>query len=83
MELVKSGHKFVYVLDSTDWAEKVHDVQSDSQNKSVHAMATRIVFDRIPTGNLPDCGPQRNLRTCDVRKIVAVNDAELETIRSR
>ena len=70
MELVKSGHKFVFVLDNIDWEEKVHDARSDSQNKSVHAVATSIVFDRIPNANLPDSGPQRTLKTSDVCKIL-------------
>ena len=82
-ELVKSGHKFVFVLDNIDWEEKAHDVRSDNQNKSVHAVATSIVFDRIPVDNLPDDGPQRDLKTCNVRNIVAVSNAELNVIRSR
>ena len=27
IELVKSGHKFVYVLDNIDWKEKAHDMR--------------------------------------------------------
>ncbi|XP_028413251.1 uncharacterized protein LOC114536099 [Dendronephthya gigantea] len=46
-DLVKSGHTFVYVLDNIDWEEKVHDMRQDVQNKSVHAVATSIVFDRV------------------------------------
>jgi hypothetical protein len=80
---VKSGHKFVFVLDNIDWEEKAHDVRSDNQNKSVHAVATSIVFDRIPSANLPDTGPQRDLKATNVRELVEVSDAELETIRSR
>jgi hypothetical protein len=47
-QLVKSGHKFVYVLDNIDWEERVHDMRKDAQNKSVHAVATSIVFSRAP-----------------------------------
>ena len=86
IELVKSGHKFVFVLDNIDWEEKAHDVRSDNQNKSVHAVATSIVFDRIPRAgieNLPDDGPQRDLKTCNVRNVVSVSDAEMEVIRKR
>ena len=43
---VKSGHKFVYVLDNIDW-EKAHDMRQDVQNKSVHTLATSIVFHHI------------------------------------
>ena len=45
--MVKAGHKFVYVLDNIDWMEKANDMRQDVQNKSVHAVATSIVFDRI------------------------------------
>lgn len=31
--LVKTGHKFVYVLDNIDWEEKAHDMRQDIQNK--------------------------------------------------
>ena len=44
---VKSGRKFVYVLDNIDWEEKAHDMRQDVQNKSVHALATSIVFHHI------------------------------------
>ena len=30
--LVKSGHKFVYVLDNIDWEEKAHDMRQDVQS---------------------------------------------------
>ena len=60
-EMVKSGHKFVYVLDNIDWEERVHDMRKDSQNKSVHAVATSIVFSRVRSSNLLDCGPQQDL----------------------
>ena len=42
IELVKSGKKFVYVVDNIDWEEKVHDMRAVLQNKSVHAVATRF-----------------------------------------
>ena len=48
VELVKSGYRFVFVLDNIDWEEKVHDMRKDNQNTSVHAVATSIVFNRIP-----------------------------------
>ncbi len=82
VELVKSGHKFVFVLDNIDWEEKAHDLRSDNQHKSVHTVAKTIVFDRIPSDNLSDTGPQRDLKTCNVRELVAVSDAELDAIRS-
>ena len=35
VELVKSGKKFVYVVDNVDWEERVHDMRAIHQNKSV------------------------------------------------
>lgn len=81
--MVKSGHKFVYVLDNIDWEEKVHDMRTDSQNASVHAVATSIVFSRVPVGDLPDTGPQQDLKECNVTKLVKLNQADMESIRSR
>ena len=82
-EMVRSGHKFVYVLDNIDWEEKVHDMRKDSQNKSVHAVATSIVFSRVPAGSLPDSGPQQDLKNCNVRELVDMDEAELDAIRNR
>lgn len=56
-ELVKSGYKFVYVLDNIDWEEKAHYMRQDVKNRSVHAVATSIVFNRVPEYDLPDSGP--------------------------
>ena len=82
-ELMKTGHKFVFVLDNIDWTERVHDVRQDSQNKSVHAVATSIVFDRVPSSELPDDGPQRNLELSNVRELVAMSESEISSIRHR
>lgn len=82
-ELVKSGHKFVYVLDNIDWEEKAHDMRQDVQNKSVHAVATSIVFDRVSDQGLPDSGPQKDLKDCNVHQLVGINRLELEAIKSR
>ncbi len=49
----------------------------------MHAVATTIVFDWIPSDNLSDAGAQRDLKTCNVRELVVVSDAELDAIRSR
>jgi hypothetical protein len=55
--------KFVYVVDNIDWEERVHDMREHHQNKSVHAVATSMVFSRIPSDNLPDDGPQMDVKT--------------------
>ena len=81
VQLVKSGVKFVYVLDNIDWEEKAHDVRTDSQNKSVHAVASSIVFCRIPKANLQDDCPQKDLKTCNVPEVVKLSSSEKNAIR--
>ena len=82
-QLVNSGYKFVYVLDNIDWEEKVHDMRQDVQNKSVHAVATSIVFSRVPNIVLPDDGPQQDLKSCNVNQLVKISEAEISQIKSR
>ena len=76
VELVKQGKKFVLVLDNIDWDVKVHDIRSNKQNKSVHAVATSIVFDRLTFSHLPDNGQQKNLATCDLNELTGVGQGE-------
>ena len=40
VQLVREGKTFVFVIDNIDWTLKVHDMRSDRQNTSVHAVAT-------------------------------------------
>ena len=80
---MKSGYKFVFVLDNIDWEEKAHDLRQDSGKKSVHAVATSMVFDRIPNYDLPDSGPQQNLAACNVAEMVTVSKSEMNSIRNR
>ena len=81
VKLVKSGFKFVFVLDNIDWEEKAHDMRQNVQNRSVHAVATSIVFNRVPDQNLPDVGPQLDLRNSNVHDIVAVSKEDKEEMR--
>ena len=53
------------------------------QNKSVHAVTTSIVFNRVFDKGLPDSSPQQDLKDCDVHQLVNINPLELEAIRSR
>ena len=53
-------------------------MRKDNQNKSVHAVATTIVFNRIA-----DVAPQQNLRKCNVHQLVKVNVSQMECIRKR
>ena len=75
--------KFVYVVDNIDWEEKVHDMREHHQNKSVHAVATSMVFSRISSDHLPDDGPQMNVKTCNFREVVRVTNDEMDRIRTR
>ena len=81
-QLVKSGHTFVYVLDNIDWEEKAHDIRQDVQNRSVHAVATSTVFNRVPDNGLPDSGPQQSLKDCNVYQLVNINQLDLKAIQS-
>ena len=83
VELVKSGYRYVFVLDNIDWEEKAHDMRKDNQNTSVHAVATSIVFNRIPNEELPDSEPQQDLRKCNVNQLVKVTASEMDCIRKR
>ena len=83
VELVKSGYRFVFVLDNIDWEEKAHDMRKDNQNTSVHAVAASIVFNRIPNEELPDSEPQQDLRKCNVNQLVKVTASEMDCIRKR
>ena len=78
---MESGFKFVFALDNIDWEEKAHDVWQNMQNRSVHAVATSIVFNRVPDENLPDSGLQQVLRKCNVYDIVSVNKDDMKARR--
>ena len=75
--LVKSGHKFVYVLDNIDWEGKANDMRQEVQKKSVHAVATSIVFNCGSDQGLPDSGPQQELKDCNVHHL---QDGQVITI---
>ena len=78
---VKAGKTFSFVLDNIDWEEKVHDMRSDYQNKSVHAVATSVVFDRIPSTNLDDEEPQQSLSDVDIVQLVELREDDLLELR--
>ena len=61
VELLRQGREFVPVLDNIDWDVRVHDMRSDHQNRSVHAEATSIVFNRVSSDHLPEDKPKKNL----------------------
>lgn len=76
VQLVKEGKRFVLVLDNIDWDVKAHDMRSDKQNKSVHAVATSIVFDRVNSDHLPDGGPKKCLTNCNMKDLFKLSDEE-------
>ncbi len=81
VEEVKAGKTFSIVLDNIDWDEKVHEMQSDNQNKSVHAVAISMVFDRVSSSHLEDEEPQKSLADTDIVKLVELGQNELSEQR--
>ena len=61
VELVKAGGSFVLVVDNSDWEIRAHDVRKIHQNRSVHAVAASLVFDRVSSTHLPNVAPQQDL----------------------
>jgi hypothetical protein len=80
---LKEGETFVYVMDNIDWMEKVHDMRSDAQNVSVHAVATSLVFDRVSSKGLPDTNPQKDLADCNMKELVSLTDEEINQTKER
>jgi hypothetical protein len=72
----------LFVIDNIDWEEKVHDMREHHQNKSVHAVATSMVFTRVSSDTMPDDGPQKDVKTCNFQEIVSVTDDEIKSIQS-
>jgi hypothetical protein len=80
---VQERETFVYVLDNIDWMEKVHDMRSDAQNVSVHAVATSLVFDRVSSKDLTDDGPQKDLKDCNMKELVSLTEEETNQTKER
>jgi hypothetical protein len=72
IELVKAGHRFVYVIDNIDWEVKVHDMRQNNQNKSMHAIATSIVFDRVSSYHLPNSGIGKSFRVIVAKLLIGL-----------
>ena len=84
VELVKKGHRFVFVLDNIDWTVKVHEIRSDNQNKDEHAVATSLVFDRVPS--VPSTtyfNTQGSVGKLDVKTVATPNREEILCSRGR
>jgi hypothetical protein len=84
VELLKKGNQFVFVLDNIDWTVKVHEMRSDHQNQDVHAVATSLVFDRVPsTPSTTYFNERESLDRSDVRTIVTPDRHEIICTRER
>ena len=81
VEMVKEGKTFVLVLDNIDW-EVVHDMRSDKQNKSVHAVAKSNKFDRVASHHLHNV-PKNCLSGCDMKDLLKLSDEEQICTRER
>ena len=81
VEQVKAGNTFSFVLDNIDWEVKVHEMRSDNQNQSVHAVATSLVFDRVSSSHLDDTEPQQSLAETDIKQLVELNVSDFEQQR--
>lgn len=80
VEMVKEGQTFVLV--PIYWEVKVHDMRSDKQNKSVHAVATSIVFDRVASHHLHN-EPKKWLNGCNMKDLLKLSDEEQLCTRER
>ena len=56
-------------------------MRSEIQNKSVHAVATSLVFDRVQ--HSPDFGHQRNLANYNMKEFITPTDAESAETKDR
>lgn len=82
VELVKEKKSFVIVLDNIDWTERVHDERKENQNKTVHAVASCLVFDRVSSSHLPDDIPQISNAEEKTKQAIPLTEEEIaETTR--
>jgi hypothetical protein len=77
VEEVKAGNTFSFVMDNIDWEEKVHDMRSDNQKKTVHAVATSVVFDRVSSSHLEDDEPQQSLYDTNIVQLVELREEDI------
>ncbi len=77
VEEVKAGKTFSFVMDNIDWEEKVHELRSDNQYKTIHAVATSVVFDRVSSSCLEDDEPQQSLFDTNIVELVELGEDDL------
>ena len=61
----------------------MHDMRAVHQNKSVHAVATSLVFCRVSSNHLDDNSPQKDIKSCNFRELVNISDDEMSQIQNR
>ena len=71
------------VIDNIYWDVRVNHMRSHHQNKSVHAVATSIVFNRASSDHLPDDKPKKNLANCNLKDLLMLTDEEKICTRER
>lgn len=82
VKLVKGKKSFVIVLDNIDWTLQVHDARKDNQNKSVHAVASCLVFDCVSSSDLSNDLPQISNAEKKVSQAIQLTNVEInETTR--
>ena len=65
-----------------DWEERVHDMRAIHQNKSVHAVATSMVFSRVSSDHLDESSPQKDIKNCNLCELVKMSDDEINQIQN-
>lgn len=83
IEMMRNGHTCVIVLDNIDWDIRVHDSREHNQNKSVHAVASCLVFDRVTSSHLPDVAPKQDLAVLNHQELISPTMDELAQTRTR
>ena len=83
VQLVKEGRSFLFVLENIGWDVKVHDMRSDKENRSVHAVATSLVFEHVSSIHLPDTGRKKKLANCNLKDTLSLTDEEKQCTREQ
>ena len=60
------------MIDNIDWEVKVHDMRQNNQNKSMHAIATSIVFDHVSFYHLPNSGIRKSFRVIVAKLLIGL-----------
>ena len=53
------------------------------QNKSVHAVATSMLFSCVSSDHLYESSPQKDIKNCNLRELVKMSEDEINQIENR